>query len=137
MLSALLKKWNIGKKDLVAILCVFAVTGFTTAFVSRAITGWVGFTDATDWWAKLLLRLAVLLVGYQAILLMVAFIFGQFPFFWNFEKKFLQRLRILKKENKQVLTHVNNPLMNKEANPEPQPSTKKTKLAIFASGTGT
>jgi formyltetrahydrofolate-dependent phosphoribosylglycinamide formyltransferase len=137
MLSALLKKWNIGKKDLVAILCVFAVTGFTTAFVSRAITGWVGFTDATDWWAKLLLRLAVLLVGYQAILLVVAFLFGQFSFFWKFEKRLLQRLRILKKENKQVLTHVNNPLMNKEANPEPKSSNKKMKLAIFASGTGT
>jgi hypothetical protein len=45
-----------------------------------------------------LLRLAMLLFGYQIILLCVAFLFGQFSFFWQFEKKLLTRLGILKKE---------------------------------------
>lgn len=98
MFSALLKKWKVGKKDLVLILCVFAITGFTTAYVSKAITGWVGFTEETHWALKLLLRLAVLLFGYQLILLFVAFLLGQFPFFWHFEKKMLQRLGLMKKE---------------------------------------
>jgi hypothetical protein len=98
MFSSLLKKWNVGKKDLFVILCVFAITGFTTAYVSKAITGWVGFTDATHWSAKLLLRLAVLIFGYQAILLSVAFLLGQFRFFWQFEKKLLQRLGLMRTE---------------------------------------
>jgi hypothetical protein len=98
MFSSLLKRWKVGKKDLVVILCVFAITGFTTAFVSRSITAWVGFTEATHWLPKLLLRLAVLIFGYQAILLLVAFLLGQFPFFWRFEKKMLQRLRLMKRE---------------------------------------
>jgi hypothetical protein len=97
MFSSLLKKWKVSKKDLVLILCVFAITGFTTAYVSKAITAWVGFTDATHWAAKLLVRLLVLIFGYQAILLFVAFLFGQFPFFWQFEKKMLQRLGLMKK----------------------------------------
>ncbi|HEV7332170.1 MAG TPA: DUF6787 family protein [Flavisolibacter sp.] len=80
------------------ILCVFAITGTTTAFLSRALPGWVGFTEDTHWAPKLLLRLTVLIFGYQAILLCVAFLFGQFPFFWRFEKKMLQRLKLLKEE---------------------------------------
>ncbi len=100
MFSSLLKRWNVSRKDLVMILCVFAITGFTTAYVSKAITGWVGFTDATHWGWRLLLRLLVLVFGYQAILLTVAFLLGQFSFFWRFEKKLLQRLGLLKEKER-------------------------------------
>jgi len=98
MLKSLQKKWNVSKTDLVLILCVFAITGTTTAYVSKLITGWVGFTESTHWAWKLLLRLAVLIFGYQIILLSVAFLFGQFSFFWRFEKKFLSRIGLIKKE---------------------------------------
>ena len=97
MLKGLMKKWKVSKKDLFVILCVFAITGTTTAYISKAITGWAGFTEATHWAWKLLLRLAVLIFGYQIILLSVAFLLGQFAFFWQFEKKMLSRLGILKK----------------------------------------
>jgi len=93
-----MKKWKVSQKDLLLILCVFAITGFTTAYISKTITGWVGFTNDTYWGWKLLLRLTVLIFGYQIILLIVAFFLGQFPFFWRYEKKILTRLRILKKE---------------------------------------
>lgn len=109
MFSSLLKRWKVSKKELVLILCVFAITGFTTAYVSRAITTWVGFTDNTHWLAKLSLRLAVLLFGYQAILLTVAFLLGQFSFFWRFEKRMLQRLGLMKKEEE--------PSPSQQANP--------------------
>lgn len=102
MFSSLLKRWKVSKKDLVLILCVFAITGFTTAFVSRSIPAWVGFTNNTHWVLKLLLRLAVLVFGYQFILLFVAFLLGQFRFFWQFEKKFLQRLGFLKTANEKT-----------------------------------
>jgi phosphoribosylglycinamide formyltransferase-1 len=52
----------------------------------------------------------MLVFGYQFILLIVAFFFGQFPFFWNYEKKILRRMGIMKPGN--------------------------AKLAIFASGKG-
>jgi len=98
MLNALQKKWNVSKTDLFWILCVFAITGTTTAYISKVITGWVGFTENTHWGWRLSLRLAVLIFGYQIILLCVAFLFGQFQFFWRFEKKFLSRIGIIKKE---------------------------------------
>lgn len=98
MLQRLQQKWKVGPVQLVLILCVFAITGTTTAYISKAIISWVGFTDATPWGPKLLVRLAVLIFGYQIILLIVAFFFGQFSFFWKFERKLLVRLRILREK---------------------------------------
>ncbi len=99
MLKKLQQKWKVSGLQAFLILCVFAVTGTLTAYISKAITGWVGFNADTHWAAKTGLRLAVLLFGYQAILLLTAFLFGQFHFFWMFEKKILQRIGLVKKDN--------------------------------------
>lgn len=94
MLKRLQQKWNVSGWQFFIILLVFAITGTTTAWLTRMITGWVGFTDETFWAWKWLLKIGMLLIGYQLILLTVAFIFGQFAFFWNFEKKMLRRIGI-------------------------------------------
>lgn len=98
MLQSLQKRWKVTATQLVLILCVFAITGFSTAYLSKVITGWVGFTTTTHWAWKLILRLLVLIFGYQVILLTVAALFGQLPFFWQYEKKILTRFGILKKQ---------------------------------------
>jgi uncharacterized membrane protein len=98
MWKHLQRKWQVTPIQLIWVLCVFAVTGSLTAYISQNITTWLGFTSATHWSWKLLVRLLVLLVGYQLILLTVAFVFGQFQFFWRFEKKILQRIRIIKSD---------------------------------------
>jgi formyltetrahydrofolate-dependent phosphoribosylglycinamide formyltransferase len=110
MFNKLQQKWNVGSLQLFLILCTFAVTGTTTAWISRSITIWVGFDENTLWVWKLLLRLVILIFGYQVIILIVSFFFGQFRFFWNYEQKILKRIGFLPKS---------------EAN-----------LAIFASGKG-
>ena len=92
------------------ILCTFAITGTSTAYVSRSITAWVGFNETAYWLWAFLLRLTILIFGYQFILLIVAFLLGQFKFFWNYEKKILRRMGVLPYE--------------------------QIKLAIFASGKG-
>jgi len=90
MFERLKAKWKVKGPQLFLILCTFAVTGTLTAYISRSITSWVGFTEDTFWLWKTLLRIAVLLFGYQIIILIVSFFFGQFPFFWNYEKKILR-----------------------------------------------
>jgi formyltetrahydrofolate-dependent phosphoribosylglycinamide formyltransferase len=110
MFNKLQQKWNVGTLQLFLILCTFAVTGTSTAWISRSITTWVGFDENTLWVWKLVLRLVVLIFGYQVIILIVSFFFGQFRFFWNYEQKILKRIGFLPKS---------------EAN-----------LAIFASGKG-
>jgi formyltetrahydrofolate-dependent phosphoribosylglycinamide formyltransferase len=110
MLNKLQQKWNVSSRKLFLILCTFAITGTSTAYVSRSITAWVGFNETTFWLWAFLLRLSILIFGYQIILLIVAFVFGQFKFFWNYEKKILRRMGVLPYE--------------------------QIKLAIFASGKG-
>ena len=110
MLNKLQQKWNVSSKQLFFILCTFAITGTSTAYISRSITAWVGFDDATFWLWPILLRLIILIFGYQAILLFVAFFFGQFKFFWNYEKKILRRMHFIPYD--------------------------QVKIAIFASGKG-
>ncbi len=110
MFNKLQQKWGVSSSQLLLILCTFAVTGTTTAWVSRQITEWVGFDEHTYWVWKLLLRLSILVFGYQAILLAVSVVFGQFRFFWNYEKKILRRMKLY--------------------------PPARTRIAIFASGKG-
>jgi hypothetical protein len=97
MFEKLRKKWKVNGTQFFLIMCTFAVTGTTTAWISREITHWVGFDAQTFWLWKFLLRLFILLFGYQFIILAVSFLFGQFKFFWNYEKKILTRMGLMKK----------------------------------------
>jgi formyltetrahydrofolate-dependent phosphoribosylglycinamide formyltransferase len=121
MLEKLKKKWKVSGMQLLLILCVFAITGTATAYISKAVTGWVGLTPASPLVWRALLRAVVLIFGYQVIILLVSIPFGQFSFFFNYEKKILRRLGLLKKI--------------------PQTTSGNTKpaainIAIFASGAG-
>jgi hypothetical protein len=97
MFEKLKKHWKVGGTQLFLILCVFAITGTTTAYISRMITTWLGLTPDSPLWQRALLRGMVLLFGYQVIILLVSIPFGQFQFFWNYEKKILKRLGLMKK----------------------------------------
>jgi len=102
MLEKLKKKWKVSNLDLFLIFCVFGITGSTTAYISKVITKWVGVAGAAtwsgDWWIGVGLRIGMLIFGYQVIILIVSIPFGQFKFFWNYEKKILRKMRLLKKE---------------------------------------
>jgi len=110
MLKKLQQHWGVKGWRFFLILCTFAVTGTFTAWVSKSITQWLDAEKFTFYWW--LLKIFVLLIGYQVFILFFGFCFGQFAFFWKFEKKILTRLGLFKKESR--IYH----------------------LAIFASGTG-
>lgn len=103
MFKRLQQKWKVNGWQLFLILCVFAITGTTTALISKSITAWVGLTPQSPLLYRAGLRTLVLLFGYQVIILLVSIPFGQFRFFWNYEKKILRWLGkvfgIIKKEN--------------------------------------
>lgn len=110
MFESLQKKWKVSPKQMGLILCTFATTGTLTAYISRSITEWLQLDPVNDRELRLALRLLVLVFGYQVIILIVSFFFGQFKFFWNYEKKILRRMRLM--------------------------GPAQAKLAIFASGKG-
>jgi TctA family transporter len=98
MIDKLKKRWKVNGTQLFLILCVFAITGTLTAYLSRQVAFWLEIEKYSIlFW---LLKVGVLIFGYQVIILLVSIPFGQFAFFWNYEKKILRRMGLLKKEVK-------------------------------------
>lgn len=88
-IERLRKRWKL--KDawqVVIVLLVFACTGFTVMFLKKPILELFGGNYSTS--ASIAYYLLILPV-YNIILLVYGFVFGQFRFFWEFEKRFLRR----------------------------------------------
>lgn len=87
-------KWNISYQwELIAIFLVFAVTGSTATKISGPVIEFVGLKDAiTNSFIFWSLRILIIFPIYQVLLVVIGWIFGQFQFFWAFEKKMLSRM---------------------------------------------
>lgn len=87
-------KWNITYQwELIAIFLVFAVTGSTATKISGPIINFLGLKDAISnsflFWT---IRILIIFPIYQILLVVIGWLFGQFQFFWAFEKKMLSRM---------------------------------------------
>lgn len=100
-LKRLQTKWKLGSLfQVVMVLVVFACTGFTILFIKNPILDFFGIERGG--WLNTLLYLLLVLPLYQIFLLIYGFVFGQFRFFWEKEKKIVKRIMGLfakKKEN--------------------------------------
>ena len=86
-------KWGIESNfQLIVILIVFAVTGSSTLYVRKGIFYLLGITPETDIWIRITLYILIIFPAYNLMLLIVGFLFGQFRFAWEFEKKMFGRL---------------------------------------------
>ena len=77
--------------QVVVILIVFACTGFTVYFLKRPLLNALAGQQGRTVFASILYYIFILPL-YNVLLLAYGFIFGQFKFFWAFEKRFLARL---------------------------------------------
>ena len=97
MLERLKKKWNIESNfQLFIILIIFAVTGSSTLYVRKGAFYLMGITEDTNIWIKIILYIVIIFPAYNLMLLIVSFIFGQFKFAWEFEKKIFLRFKTKK-----------------------------------------
>lgn len=90
MFNKLKQKWKVSTTQFWVIFVAFACTGTTTAYITTYINEWLQITTETWWVWRFLLRMFILLIGYQIILLFFGALFGQWKFFWNYEKKLLK-----------------------------------------------
>ncbi len=91
-LKRLQAKW--GLKSLfqtIMVLIVFAFTGSTVLFIKPFLFDLIGF-DSVEGIAGILLYIIMIFPLYQVLILIYGFIFGQFAFFWAWEKKMIQRM---------------------------------------------
>lgn len=91
-LDRLKAKWNLQSNlQVTLILIVFACTGFSVLFVKPLLFKLVGFENVTGWQSTALYLLLIFPM-YQVLLLVYGFIFGQFAFFLDKEKKLLRAI---------------------------------------------
>lgn len=87
-------RWNVTYRwELIAIFIVFAITGSTAAKISNPLLSAIGITSETvSSWIFWPIRILIIFPIYQVLLVIVGWLFGQFDFFWDFEKKMLRRI---------------------------------------------
>lgn len=72
------------------ILVVFALTGSSAAYLSKPVLEWMGiYRDELSGWVYYPLYIILIFPIYQVLLVLYGWIFGQFKFFYSFEKKML------------------------------------------------
>lgn len=88
------KKWEVAYRwELISIFLVFASTGSSSVFVSRPLIKLMGINrDNLPTFAYWFLYIVIGFIFYQILLVLIGWIFGQYKFFWNFEKKMLRRI---------------------------------------------
>jgi hypothetical protein len=87
-------RWVVDYKwEMIAIFIVFAITGSISAKLAEPLTHLIGIDRATsNAWLYWPVRIFFILPIYQILLVGFGWLFGQFTFFWNFEKKMLKRM---------------------------------------------
>jgi len=87
-LSKLQTKWGLGSLwQVILVLLVFACTGFTIMFIKNPLLELMGIDMSTGGFWKSFLYFLFVLPLYQLVLLFYGFLFGQFAFFWEKEKR--------------------------------------------------
>ncbi len=87
-------RWKVTYKwEMITIFIVFAITGSLSGKLAGPLVEWLGLGKGVThpmlyWTARIFLILPI----YQFILVAVGWLFGQFQFFWDFEKKMLKRM---------------------------------------------
>jgi hypothetical protein len=86
------ERWQLKNAwQVIIVLVVFACTGFTVLFLKPYIMMLFTGSKESQTIGTVLYYIFILPL-YNIILLGYGFLFGQFDFFWKFEKRFIQRL---------------------------------------------
>lgn len=94
-MEKLKKKWGVTSNfQFVVIFIVFAITGSLSAYLSKPFTNYVGLTEDNLGYFYWPIRLIAIFPLYQVLLVFFGFVFGQFKFFWWFEKKMLRSMKL-------------------------------------------
>ncbi len=97
-MNKLKARWGIDSNwQIFIILLVFAITGSTSAKLAEPLCNLLGIYESSSHWAVYWsARIFLIFPIYQVLLVSFGWIFGQFQFFWAFEKKMLSRMGFAK-----------------------------------------
>ena len=98
MIQNLINKFNAkSKTHLFIIFLVFGLSGSFSLLISSPIMSILDIKNTlNNYTLYLFFRVLIIIPIYQLILIIIATIFGEFEYFWKFEKKILKRIKIIK-----------------------------------------
>lgn len=94
MLDKLKQRWGITSNfQVVVIFIVFGITGSLSAKLAAPLTEYIGLQEGeVSGWIYWPVRILLIFPIYQVLLVFFGWLFGQYRFFWDFEKKMLKRM---------------------------------------------
>jgi len=93
-MNKLKEKWGITSNfQIIIILVVFSITGSVAVWIAKPVLNLVGLDkEVVSPWLFWPIRIFIIFPIYQILIVIIGTLFGQFKFFWAFEKKMLVRL---------------------------------------------
>ena len=93
-MNKLKEKWGIiSNFQIIIILVVFSITGSVAVWIAKPVLNLVGLDkEVVSPWLFWPIRIFIIFPIYQILIVIIGTLFGQFKFFWAFEKKMLSRL---------------------------------------------
>ena len=95
-MKKLKERWNVTSNwQLTKIFIVFAITGYSSLLLAIPFLNMIGIPETFQpHWLYRVLRILLIFPIYQVLLVFIGFVFGEFYFFWQFEKKMLDRMKL-------------------------------------------
>ena len=98
MINKLVKIFHASSlSHLIIIFSVFAITGSLSVVVTEPIIKFINLKSfITFYLFYLIVKILIVLICYNILLITFGTLAGQFEYFFNMQKKFLRRLKIIK-----------------------------------------
>jgi hypothetical protein len=102
-MNKLKEKWGITSNyQIIIILLVFSITGSIAVWIAKPVLNLVGLDkEVVSPWLFWPIRILIIFPIYQILIVIIGALFGQFKFFWGFEKKMLTRLGFKRFEDRE------------------------------------
>ena len=102
-MNKLKEKWGITSNyQIIIILLVFSITGSIAVWIAKPVLNLVGLDkEGVSPWLFWPIRIFIIFPIYQILIVIIGTLFGQFKFFWGFEKKMLTRLGFKRFEDRE------------------------------------
>tara|TARA_B100000767_G_scaffold274954_1_gene309753 strand:+ start:898 stop:1206 length:309 start_codon:yes stop_codon:yes gene_type:complete len=102
-MKRLKEKWGINSNfQIMIILLVFSITGSIAVTIAKPVLNLLGLNKEIVspfiFWP---IRIFIIFPIYQVLIVIVGTLFGQFKFFWAFEKKMLTRFGLKRFKDKE------------------------------------